>query len=47
MRRWNAVGRDGVLGLWNQNMDKSTDIKDLRERIDRMQNALQPLLKDN
>jgi len=47
MRRWNAVGRDDVLGLWNQNMDKSTDIKYLRERIDRMQNALQPLLKDN
>jgi hypothetical protein len=46
MRRWNAVGRDDLLGLWNQNMDKNTDIKDLRERIDRMQNALQPLLKD-
>jgi hypothetical protein len=36
-----------VPGIWNQNMNKSTDIKDLRERIDRMQNAIQPLLKEN
>ena len=36
-----------VLGIWNQNMNKSTDIKDLRERIDRMQNAIQPLLEEN
>jgi hypothetical protein len=36
-----------VPGIWNQNMNKSTDIKDLRERIDRMQNSIQPLLKEN
>jgi hypothetical protein len=36
-----------MLGLWNQNIEKSSDIRDLRERIGRMQNAIQPLLEGN